>query len=67
MIDIVLNGVTHAIRPNLTIASLLKELNLQDQRIAIELNGLIVSRTEHKNTLILSGDKLEIIKAIGGG
>jgi len=38
-----------------------------DKRIAIEKNGEIVSRSQHADARLASGDRLEIVVAVGGG
>ncbi|MBC2730659.1 MAG: sulfur carrier protein ThiS [Thiobacillus sp.] len=35
--------------------------------IAIEKNGEIVPRSQHADTRLASGDRLEIVVAVGGG
>jgi sulfur carrier protein len=50
-----------------TLADLVAALNLKGDRVAIEHNGSIVSRTEWADTAIHSGDKFEIVHFVGGG
>ena len=64
---IFINGIEHIYKNGLTIEKLISELGYSNQRIAIELNKEIITRSEYANRLIVDGDKLEIIKAIGGG
>lgn len=42
-------------------------LEIKGKRIAIELNGEIVPRSLFEATQLSSGDKLEIVGAVGGG
>ncbi|OYW26024.1 MAG: thiamine biosynthesis protein ThiS [Hydrogenophilales bacterium 12-63-5] len=35
--------------------------------MAIERNGEIVPKSRHANTQLVSGDRLEIVVAVGGG
>lgn len=51
----------------LTVAQLVSQMGLQGKRIAIERNGEIVPRTAFAETGLLSGDRLEIVGAVGGG
>jgi thiamine biosynthesis protein ThiS len=46
---------------------LITDLGLQGDRVAIEHNGNIVSRTEWANTGLEDGDRLEIVHFVGGG
>ena len=64
---ITLNGELREISPALTLAQLLAQLALGGQRLAVERNGEIVPRSQHAQTRLAEGDRLEIVKAIGGG
>ncbi len=50
-----------------TLGRLLAALELQSDRVAVELNGSIVGRAEWENAPVQSGDKLEIVHFVGGG
>ncbi len=65
--NVILNGETHAIPANSTVAQLIEDLNLANKRIAIELNREILPRGKFDNHILNSGDKVEIVRAIGGG
>ena len=43
------------------------EIGLNNEKIAIEVNNEIVPRSQLKNKLIVDGDNIEIITAVGGG
>ena len=51
----------------LTVDQLVVQLGLQGKRLAIERNGEIVPRSQFQQTALNSGDKLEIVGAVGGG
>lgn len=61
------NGEAREIREGLSIADLLAELGLTDRRVAVELNLDIVPRSQHAETRLQDGDRLEVVHAIGGG
>ncbi len=67
MPQITLNGNEHEISENLTIADLFKTLGIPMTGTAIAVNGTIVSREDHETHLIECGDKVDVIRAIGGG
>jgi thiamine biosynthesis protein ThiS len=50
-----------------TLADLVAALGLQGNRVAVEHNGNIVSRSEWAAAAIHSGDKFEIVHFVGGG
>jgi sulfur carrier protein len=51
----------------LNIRQLLEHMGLQGKRIAVERNGEIVPRSQFDQPMLASGDKLEIVVAVGGG
>ena len=65
--EIFINGVKKSLESNLTVYKLVKDLGYENKRVAIELNNQIISRFDYKNKLIVEGDQIEIIKAVGGG
>jgi len=66
--ELTVNGVVHRLDPAPgTIADLVRALNLEGKRIAVERNGEIVPRSLHAATPIAAGDRLEVVVAVGGG
>jgi sulfur carrier protein len=51
----------------LTFETLIKEINLEGRRFAIERNGEIIPKSQYNKYTLNDGDKLEIIGAVGGG
>lgn len=50
-----------------TLEALIEVRGLSPLRVAIELNGEIIARSEYKNTPVHEGDAIEIIHYVGGG
>ena len=46
---------------------LITQLGYQDQRISLEVNETIIPKSKHLGFTLNEGDKIEIIKAVGGG
>ncbi len=67
MIELVINGEPRRFPAPLTLSQLIESLDLAGKRIAIEKNGEIVPRSQHASTALASGDRLEIVVAVGGG
>jgi sulfur carrier protein len=68
MLDIVLNGnPCHFPDASLSVAALTARLGYAGKRIAVEKNGEIVPRSQHETTWLISGDRLEMVVAVGGG
>jgi sulfur carrier protein len=67
MITIVLNGENKRVAANTSINQLLKSLNLENKRLAVEINQQIIPRSDFDNYTLNELDKVEIVQAIGGG
>ncbi len=66
-IEIVVNGEVRRIAEGTALAGLVAELGLAGQRIAVERNGRIVPRDQYDRETLQAGDRIEIVRAIGGG
>ena len=66
-IDITINGEQKSLAADMTAEALLNLLALTEQRIAIEINGEIVPRSTFGEHRIVAGDRIEIVRAVGGG
>jgi len=67
VIELLINGESRSFPAPLTLSQLVESLDLAGKRIAIEKNGEIVPRSQHADTRLVSGDRLEIVVAVGGG
>ena len=69
-ITLQLNGNSRsfpALSDTATLDLLVQELGLQGDRVAVELNGEIVSRGRWSATALHEGDRLEVVHFVGGG
>ena len=64
---ITINGIEKQFTSSLTLDTLLIELGHANKKVAIEVNEEIVPRSQLRNKLVVDGDKIEIINAVGGG
>lgn len=65
--DIILNGEPRALAAPTTLAQLLQDEGLAERRVAVEINGQIVPRSQHGEHALADGDLIEIVHALGGG
>lgn len=68
--QLIINGQSRefaALSASATVADLVAELELKGDRVAIEQNGDIVTRTEWADTAVQAGDRFEIVHFVGGG
>ncbi|MGY0620355.1 sulfur carrier protein ThiS [Lysobacter sp. A378] len=65
--DIILNGEPRELAAPTTLARLLQDEGLAERRVAVEINGQIVPRSQHDERALADGDRIEIVHALGGG
>ena len=63
---IVINGQEQTFAPT-TLAQLIEQLGMKQDRVAVELNRDIVPRTKWAETNLAENDHLEIVHFVGGG
>jgi thiamine biosynthesis protein ThiS len=66
-VTITVNGAAREVDERTSVAALLRELELQPERTAVERNGALVRRALHATTALEPGDALEIVTLVGGG
>ena len=67
MAKIQLNGKKITISTKVTLHDLLKRFKLNNKKIAIEHNGIIVPKIKFKKKFLKDNDKVEVVYFIGGG
>ena len=67
VIELTVNGLPKAFAAPILVETLLADMQLVGKRVAVERNGEIVPRSHYADMLLLAGDKLEIVVAVGGG
>ena len=64
---LLINGEERALEGPLTLTSLLTQLDMKSDRVAVELNLGIVPREQWTTTALAKGDRIEIVHFVGGG
>jgi thiamine biosynthesis protein ThiS len=64
---LVINGNVRETPELGTVADLASWLQLPAFGSAVELNGEVVRKGEHVDTALKEGDKLEVVRLVGGG
>jgi sulfur carrier protein len=67
MIEVTINGDQRQVKPEQTLAQYLQTLRLEPRMVVVERNGEIVARDRLGETLLLAGDRLEIVQMMAGG
>jgi sulfur carrier protein len=66
-VTLIINGEQKQVSDVRTLAALVTSLGMKSDRVAIELNREIVSRSQWESTALKDGDRLEIVHFVGGG
>ena len=66
-IEILVNGAPHPVPEGQTVLGLLKSLQLDPARVAVELDGQILRQSYWKEKTLQAGARLEIVHFVGGG
>ena len=67
MVSLTVNGAPRQFEQPLNCQQLLERLDLAGKRVALECNGEIVPRSRLAAHMLDTGDRLEIVVAVGGG
>jgi thiamine biosynthesis protein ThiS len=67
MMTIVLNGKNQQVNSDISVSQLLQSLNLENKRLAVEINQQIIPRSDFDDHILNELDRVEIVQAIGGG
>jgi len=64
---LIVNGENLEVSNVETLQDLLKELQIEPQRVAVEINVSIVKKSDYSTFKLSEGDRVEIVNFIGGG
>jgi len=67
MIEIELNGAPHLVPAQHSLHQLIDALDLTGQALALAVNRTVVPRQQWPERLLQAQDKVDIVRAIGGG
>ncbi len=65
--NIVINGTEETLPPDRTIADYLTSRELSHETVVVEHNLHVISTSAYHKTILLEGDKVEILRFVGGG
>lgn len=65
--QIVLNGKEHTLPAEMTLAKLVQSLGIDRRLVAVAHNGDVVPRDTYEQVTVHDGDRVEIVRMVGGG
>lgn len=66
-IQIELNGESRSVSKGHTLQNLIDTLQLTGQALAVAVNRQVISRQKWAERILESGDRVDVVRAIGGG
>ena len=65
--NIQLNGEQREIQDGMSVAALLRHLEIRIDQVAVEINMEIMDKSGFESRLLQAGDQVEVMSFIGGG
>lgn len=62
-----INGAEKSGYENISVEDMVMKEGFDKSRIAVEINGEIVSKSDYKQELLHDGDVIEVVSFVGGG
>lgn len=66
-LKLTVNGIERIFDDRITLDEMLKKLNLDTRGIIIDRNMEVVCRSEYDSLMLKEGDRIELIRLVGGG
>ena len=67
MITLTVNGKTRELAGETLLLDFLAQHNLNPQAVAVEYNGEIAPKPTYSQIILRAGDRVEIVRMMGGG
>jgi sulfur carrier protein len=64
---LLVNGEPRSVPADCTVEGLVRTLALDRRRIAVAVNRNVIPRSDFHSRRLASGDRIEILEAVGGG
>ena len=61
------NGSDREVPAATTVRTLLEVLGVGEAQVAVEVNGAVVPRKDHGQIRLRAGDRIEVVRFVGGG
>ncbi len=65
--EIIVNGKPRDISESISLLTLLDELNLNPETTIVELNGEVFRKDTYIHETLNEGDRVELVRLVGGG
>lgn len=66
-VEVIVNGRSHVVSAPINLEEILRICNATAPHVAVALNDAVVPRGQLAATIVREGDRIEIVRAVGGG
>jgi thiamine biosynthesis protein ThiS len=66
-VTVLVNGQPREVEPATTVARLLEALGVRPDGVAVAVDREVVPRSRHAEQVLAEGQRVEILRAVGGG
>jgi thiamine biosynthesis protein ThiS len=66
-ISLLLNGKQHSVASETPLPRLLEDLGVDRRLVAVAHNGDVIPRDQYESVVLHDGDRVEIVRMVGGG
>lgn len=66
-LTLLVNGDPQEVPEGCTVGALLVQLGVERQRIAVAVNREVIPRRAFASLVLAAGDRVEVLRAVGGG
>jgi len=66
-VRVTVNGEAREVEDGTTLGTMLRHLQMPTSRIAVERNGEVVTREAFEQVMLTDGDRIEVVRFVGGG
>ena len=67
IVTIKVNGDRRELVAPMSVSALLRQLDIDARRVAVELNLTVVKKALYDSSIVNDGDEVEIVNFVGGG
>jgi thiamine biosynthesis protein ThiS len=67
VITLTINGKSRELQDEMLLPKLLEELGIDRRLVAVAHNGDVIPRDSYDRVCVREGDKVEIVRMVGGG
>jgi sulfur carrier protein len=61
------NGHPHEVPAKSTVADFLQEIDVTPAYVVVQVDGVLIARSEFEQIVLQQGNKIEIVTLVGGG